>query len=137
MGKDVDELTFRDLDENIVLHPPTSALEVWYMEVRDIKLKMLSVGQLARACRQDVFSEFLIPFCFKELEKDALAGEMYDGELVKAMKNILHSYWRDHPTEREKFLKYAEKAYLDNIENEGHDDWTYEQLHITEESLLN
>ena len=136
MGKDIGDLTFRDLDENIDLQTPTSALEKWYIDVRDIKLKMLTVGQLARACRQDVFSEFIVPFCLNELENDPLAGDMYDGELVLALKKEHQSYWRDHPIEREKYLKFAEQAYLDNIEYEGLEDWTYDQLHITEESLL-
>ena len=131
------ESSFRDLDGNTNLLEPLSAIDVWYATVRDTKLVNLTDGDLARACRQNIYVEAIAPFCLRKLENDPLAGDMDFGELIRAMKSFPPSYWREHPDIMEKYLQLAEKAYLDYLDYEGLPDWAYDQLHITKEDLLN
>ena len=112
------QLSFRDLDGDIPLPVPASALEVWYIEVRDIKIAEMDVETLARACRQKLYLEEVVPFCLKRLQNDPLAGEMYDGELIHALKRVPGEYWRSHPIEKAQFLALAERAYRESSDEE-------------------
>ena len=69
------------------------------------------MADLARACRQNVYVEATVPLSLKQLEEDPLAGELYDGELVRSLKSVPGSYWRAHPKERERLLALADEAY--------------------------
>jgi len=106
-----ENLTFRQLDKNIFLPEPASALEEWYASIRDTKLGDLGIESLARACRQNLYPENIVPLCLQRLEREPLAGEMYDGEVINALKNISNSYWLSHPIERSKLLAIAAAAY--------------------------
>jgi hypothetical protein len=92
------------LDGNIPLPPPASALEEWYRDRNDVKIAELDVEDLARACRQNLYDEEIVPCCLLKLEQEPLAGDMYEGELVKALAGVSANYWRTHPREREQFL---------------------------------
>jgi hypothetical protein len=120
------QITFRELDGNIPLPDPTSALEIWYVEVRDTKLADLKIRDLCRACRQRLYIEIVVPVALKQLAGDLLAGELYDGELINALRNI-PAYWREHPTERLLFLALAQQAYKISHEDE---------FNFTEEDLI-
>ena len=111
MSRAVGQKTFRILDGDVATPTPVMALEMWYAEVRDIKIADMSVEHLARACRQDLFFEEVVPFCLRKLEEEPLAGELYDGELVLALRRGHGDYWRIHGTERAQFLALAKRAY--------------------------
>ena len=119
--------TFRDLDGNVPLPLPTSVLEEWYARVRDIKIAELDVENLARACRQNLYIEAVVPFCLMKLEEHPLAGEMYDGELVLALKKMSNDYWGTHSVERTQFLALAKHAYQESGDRD---------LDVTEDDLL-
>jgi len=127
MHKDVEHLTFRDLDGNIPLPIPSSMLENWYISVRDIKVAELGIGDLARACRQNEFVEEVVPYCLKELKRDPLAGVLYLGELAKALTQIPTEYWTSHTIEKDTFLALAKHGYEES-ENK--------YLNISEADLL-
>jgi hypothetical protein len=110
--------TFRDLDGNVHLDEPSSALEEWYIRVRDIPLKDMSIGDLARACRQALFPPVVVPLCLSLLEQDPLAGDLYDGELLLSLKGIAHNYWVTHPKERSQLLGLAERAVRESGQSE-------------------
>ena len=107
MEKPSEQLTFRDLDGIMSIGDPTWPLEVWYAEVRDTKIGELSVGDLARSCRQNLHLEAIVPRCLEKLQ----AGELYDGELLTSLKKVSSAYWASHPSERMQFLRLAARAY--------------------------
>ena len=121
------QATFRGLDGNIAIPEPTWPLEEWYAGVRDTSIGELGLADLARACRQNIYPEAVVPFAVDALEEDPLAGEMYDGELVRSLAKVRAAYWVSHPAERARFVNLAGRAY----EQAGGD-----HLRITEQDLL-
>ena len=105
------QLTFRDLDGNMALPTPGSMLENWYISVRDIKISELDVANLARACRQNVYVDHVVPFCLNELKKNSQAGFLYAGELVQALRCVRRPYWSNHPNEKATFLTLVKHGY--------------------------
>lgn len=71
-------------------------LEEWYDSVRQLPITQLSVGDLAKACRQNVWIEQVVPVAVEVLKNDPQAGELYDGELVVALKSIPAAHWPEH-----------------------------------------
>jgi hypothetical protein len=110
--------TFRYLDGNIDYVPPASALEEWYNQVRDTPLENMGIGDLARACRQNIFPSAVVPICLLRLEEDPLAGDLYDGELLLALKGLPRDYWATHPQEKSEFLRLAERAVNESGDSE-------------------
>jgi hypothetical protein len=110
--------TFRKLDGNVHLDEPKSALEEWYNHVRDVPLENLGVGVLARACRQNIFPPAVVPICLLRLEEDPLAGDLYDGELLLALKGLPREYWVLHSQEKSEFLRLAERAVNESGDSE-------------------
>ncbi|WP_313689570.1 contact-dependent growth inhibition system immunity protein [Pantoea sp.] len=62
-----------------------SSLDSWFFGILDIPLDELSVGDLARSIRQNLFLEQVLPKAEVYLRDDVLAGEHYEGELLYAI----------------------------------------------------
>lgn len=62
-----------------------SSLDGWFSGVLDIPIDELSVGDLARSIRQNLFLEHVLPKAEVYLRDDLLAGEHYEGELLYAI----------------------------------------------------
>lgn len=71
-------------------------LEEWYDRVRSIPLSQIPVGDLATAIRQEVWVEEVTPLAVRMLEEDPMAGELYEGELMIALKYLRPAYWGKH-----------------------------------------
>jgi hypothetical protein len=103
-------MTFRELDGDIVLSAPNSPLEQWYSAVRDMDVADLEIGDIARSLHQDLFLETIVPVALRRLEADPLAGELYGGELLVAMKGIGRGFWLSHPEEANRLVTIAKQA---------------------------
>jgi hypothetical protein len=68
-------------------------LPVWYRAVRDICLQELGVEDLAKANRQQIHPDYVIPITLRLLQSEPLAGEMYDGELIASLRSAPTGYW--------------------------------------------
>src|SRR5207245_1667482 len=51
---------------------------------------------LAKACRQNVWLPQVVPVAVEVLKSDPKAGELYEGELVAALKSIVAGFWLKH-----------------------------------------
>lgn len=71
-------------------------LPAWYGAVRTKPLDKFSVEDLCKACRQNIYPEFVVPAALVRLKSRPLAGYLYNGELVVAMKGVRKSYWSQH-----------------------------------------
>jgi ATP-dependent helicase/DNAse subunit B len=72
-------ITFRKLIGKINSKPNSvqkSSLEQWFERVIDIPIEELSVEDLCRAIRQDLFIDQLMPRVLKVLEEEPLAGNI-------------------------------------------------------------
>jgi hypothetical protein len=97
--------TFRELDSAAgapPLAPPPSdgefPLPAWYRRVIDVSIDSLTVGDLARACRQEIHLPAILPKILPILADEPLAGEYCDGELMNATLGIGKGFWLDNPS---------------------------------------
>ena len=104
-------MTFHDLERRASStwkaedHP--SSLTDWYISIRDTPLDTLSVEDLCRAVRQEIFVAEVLPFAVALLEQDVLTGYKYDGELIAALAGLNEKYWR-----KDSSVTYAIKHVL-------------------------
>lgn len=90
-------ITFRKLDGDIPRpHIPVSALDKWYDSVRDDALDSLSSRDLARACRQQLFLEAVVPIAIDNLSKDLIESDDYADELAIGLVEIPDNFWARH-----------------------------------------
>lgn len=71
-------------------------LEQWFERVVDIPFNELSVEDLCRAIRQELFTDQLMPRALEVIKDDPLAGEYYDGELIAALSTVKEEDLRDY-----------------------------------------
>ena len=111
LNSEANRVTFRTLDGNGKLPSENSALKDWYISVRDVPVPDMSIFDLARACRQNLFLEAVVPISIQTLGQDVLAGELYDGELVSALMHIPDDYWNMNYDQWSRFVPLAEAAF--------------------------
>ncbi|AOR59405.1 hypothetical protein GMW39_10765 [Pectobacterium parmentieri] len=93
-------------DINMTKEPhQQSSLELWFDRVLDVPIEKLTVEDLCRAIRQELFIEQLIPRVLDVLNEDPLAGEYYDGELIAALSIIKREKLMYH---KNSFIKIKE-----------------------------
>lgn len=94
-----------------------SSLDEWFSDILDVPLENLSVGDLARAIRQDLFLAEILPKAEIILKQDPLAGEDYDGQLISSIATLTsYEITEILPSLREiaDFLKQLDKTNFDN-----------------------
>jgi hypothetical protein len=90
--------------------PNNSPLDEWYCRVRDTPISEFADEDLGRACRQAIYVDHIVPIAVARLEEEPLAGDMYDGELLVAMRSIPVNYWRKDQQTSERLLKVVERV---------------------------
>ena len=104
-------ITFRQLESlGSEYEVGASALDEWYKGVRDTPISELDDGDLSRACRQMLYLSHVVPAAVKRLLSEPLAGDMYDGELLVAMKSIPIDYWQTDRASAEVLANVVEEA---------------------------
>ena len=128
MGK----IWIKDLYENVseIRGKSLSPLELWYNELINKKIEDLSILDINRMLRQDVFMQLAMEKAMELLIKNPMEGELYDGDLlyqvVKAMKK--HSASIDKQIADE-FIELADK------EKEKYE-WEFEEDKTEYEEML-
>ena len=85
-------------------------LPAWYRAVYNTPLDELGVEDICKACRQQIHLEQTVPMAVDLLRADPLAGEMFDGELLVAMKSVPHDYWVRNEAQLQAMKSVAESA---------------------------
>jgi len=85
-------------------------LPAWYRAVQNIALDELGIEDIAKACRQRIHFEHVVPLALRLLQADPLAGEMYDGELLVSLKSVPPDYWSKNQNERQALKSVTESA---------------------------
>jgi len=65
-----------------------SSLDEWLSGVLDVSLDELKVGDIARAIRQELFLDEILPKAEVILRQAPLAGEDYDGQLISSIASL-------------------------------------------------
>ena len=71
-------------------------LQVWYRNVRETPIENLSLADIARASRQQIHIDQVVPVALRFLQQEPLAGDLYDGELLVSLKSVPAGYWKTH-----------------------------------------
>ena len=64
-----------------------SALDRWFKELVQKKIAELTILDISRMLRQNIFLDIAIPVAKKWIETDPNTGEMYDGQLAELLRN--------------------------------------------------
>lgn len=94
-----------------------SSLDEWFSGVLAVSLDELEVGDIARAIRQELFLEEILPKAEVILRQDPLAGEGYDGQLISSIASLNSNVVKTVlPSLRSisSFLNQLDKNFLDN-----------------------
>jgi hypothetical protein len=73
-----------------------SALSDWYVRMRDVPLSAFGIEDLCKSVRQNLYPEYVVPTAIEAIEKEPLAGEMYDGELAVSFRAVSVAFWHEH-----------------------------------------
>lgn len=90
------QLSFRKLDGGVDISGD-SALEQWYKSVRDLPIASLSVDDLCRAIRQELYLAHVLPVALHKLRDDSCSGALWDGELASVIANVPEQFWLSYP----------------------------------------
>ena len=71
-------------------------LPKWYQEVQYTPLEDLASGDLSRAIQQHVHLDDVVPVALEWLQRDIMAGDLYDGELAASFASVGSRYWAQH-----------------------------------------
>lgn len=113
-------LTFRTMDEKIGIYlgkliPEGWPLEIWFANIYDVSIDQFPVEDLAKSCRQHQatrnYLDPLMPLCIAVLQKEPLAGEMYDGELLTSLMKLPAEYWQGRSEQQQKLVSIATVAF--------------------------
>jgi hypothetical protein len=92
--------TFRDIEMAKGIAPrseeSSSSLTDWYDRIRNVPLLAFGIEDLCRSLRQVLYPQYVVPVALEALERDPLAGEMYEGELALAFRSLPDGFWREH-----------------------------------------
>lgn len=94
-----------------------SSLDEWFSGILDVPIDELEVGDVARAIRQDIFLEDILPKAEIILQKDPLAGEDYDGQLISSIASLNHGEIKSALPSLQRissFLNQLDKTSLDS-----------------------
>lgn len=114
----IDQACGRDLGE---LRAEDWPLEIWFANVYELPIEYFSLFDLARSCRQHSVCRDYLPFivarCMVILEREPLAGELYDGELLNSVMRLPREYWQSYPDQKCTLERIA-KATFESLETE-------------------
>lgn len=108
-----------------------SPLDKWFISLVNKQIEELSVLDISRMLRQEIFPDIAMPVTFERLMENPYEGEMYDGQLLELYIRCLSKY----PVyeEREKYI------HLCTIANKNIDlyDWADEYSKREYKKVLN
>jgi hypothetical protein len=99
----MEDPSFQDLDRRQGLSGDLGPLEfpsglvLWYHRIYEVPVGRFTVDDLARAVLQDCHLDYILPLALRELEKNPLAGEFYDGELLCSLLGRPPYEWKSRP----------------------------------------
>ncbi|UPK43942.1 contact-dependent growth inhibition system immunity protein [Paenibacillus pabuli] len=83
------------LNQNIQTEESEYPLEQWYNRLIDKRIDEIDLEDVSRMLAQNVFMDLGIKKALEILKDDPLAGEMYDGHLLKILYSIELNQFED------------------------------------------
>ncbi|WP_411346087.1 contact-dependent growth inhibition system immunity protein [Paenibacillus sp. WLX1005] len=69
-------------------------LSVWIHDIRNIPLKQLTDGDIAKLIRQTIFLSYIVPIAYNRINNNPLAGSLGDGEVIESFQLISVEEWK-------------------------------------------
>jgi hypothetical protein len=85
-------------------------LPQWYNRIRNKKLADLSVSDLSRGLRQDIFLDYIGWEILYRLDSDILLGYFRDGELLTGI-GLLHKHWEQDLALKQEVKRLISKVF--------------------------
>ena len=126
-GKKIYRIKNIDIEE-LELNSP---LDKWFISLVNKQIEELSVLDISRMLRQEIFLDIAMPVTFERLLENPFEGEMYEGQLLELYIRCLSKYLVYE--EREKYI------YLCTIASKNIDlyDWADEYSKQAYKKILN
>lgn len=129
------DTTLFDLKGPLVSRARTekSGLEEWFERMHTLRFSRFTDADLARACRQKVFPEYIVPYALTVLGERPLAGALYDGELFASLIDIPADFWQQNAPCRNELIELFSRCreFLANsIDEQGMDEYDFAKLQI-------
>lgn len=77
-----------------------SPLDKWFYEMVQKNVDELTLKDISRMLRQEVYLDIALPIACKMVLSDPFCGEMYVGEMIELLKRVYISY----PNKKEKIF---------------------------------
>lgn len=92
--EDIEKIKGFNYDETNDENSNKNPLPQWYNRIRNKKLADLTVSDLSRGLRQDIFLDYIGWEILHRLDQDILLGYFRDGELLTSIGS-LQRYWEE------------------------------------------
>ena len=120
---------------HVITGTEKSGLMKWYDRVYDVPFSLFCVEDFARACRQNLFPEHIVPRVLAILRDDPLAGMLYEGELFASLASLPWDFWRQSSSCREEVIGIFRKRKDFLFANL--DEHTFDEIHTFISMLKN
>jgi len=110
-----------------------SGLEEWFERVHTLHFSRFTDADLARACRQKVFPDYIVPYALTVLGERPLAGAFYEGELFASLIDLPADFWNhnaDCRTELIELFSRCREFLANSIDEQGMDEYDFAKLQI-------
>lgn len=112
-----ESLTFRKVDGGAEVGD--SSLDAWYSQIRETPISEFGDGDLARACRQKLFLEHVVPSVVFRLVENPLAGDLYDGELLSSLLATANGFSPKSVTDTRRLCDSLKRVDLANCDEDS------------------
>ncbi|MEQ8469804.1 MAG: contact-dependent growth inhibition system immunity protein [Marinoscillum sp.] len=88
-------------------------------KLRTVPLNEYQIEDLRIMIQQNIGLQFLLPISIEQLKKNLFVeGDFYEGDLLQAVLNIEHNFWKKNP-ERWEEVNTLISGRADELEDEG------------------
>jgi hypothetical protein len=107
--------TFSDIERilNIKYHNQDDTLSDWYRSIKNSDIDNLTLNDLVKSIRQNLYLGFLMKNILKFLYDDINCGDNYDGELLVSLKFINVDFWKNNKDISLLFKNLIEEKFID------------------------
>ncbi|HWO95758.1 contact-dependent growth inhibition system immunity protein [Fictibacillus sp. Mic-4] len=99
------------------------SLDSWYQNLLNKRAEEIDINDVSKMIRQNIFTDLAIKKAIEFLEKDPLAGELYDGQLLEILSSVDINNSNASNLKRTLLDIYEDLENLDWLCKEDYDDY--------------
>lgn len=118
----MDEKIYKIKKANIGDMKDDCAMDKWLIGMLQKKVSELSLLDISRMIRQEIYVDIAISIAWKMLKENPFEGEMYDGQLLELLVRYLNSHYEANKKSDYIDFKKALNSKMINYEWENEED---------------